>query len=153
MAEITLPHLLELKNLGRQFLDMADKAGAAGDTTTQQQMLMLNWEIGEKLHSATDKVPIITELVGVAMENATLRGWPSGLSFGDRTAGDILAGNIAERKELQTAAPVFDKWFPSAPEDEIAAYVDAVKSIGERQAFSWLKSQHPEFAQIQPPSN
>jgi hypothetical protein len=49
--------------------------------------------------------------------------------------------------------PAFDKWFPTAPDEEIINYMETLKTSGERQAFAWLKEKHPELALIGPPNN
>jgi hypothetical protein len=152
-SEITLPHMVALKEMGKQLLERAQSAAAEGDTKTQQEILMANWQIGEKLRVTTDKLPIITELVGIAMENATLRAWPAGVEFAGGSTADALTSNANVRKQLQSAAPIVEKWFPTAPDDEIVNYMDTLKTAGERQAIAWLREQHPELAQISPPKN
>jgi hypothetical protein len=144
-AEITLPHLAQLKGLGKEFLDLAAKAGAQGDIKTQQQMLMFNWDIGHALRQAGGGVPIITEFVGIAMENAALRGWPQEINFGDRAPTDLVAENNAYRKSVQVFTPAFEKWLPTAPDEEIIRYMDISKTSGEKEAFSWLIQLHPEL--------
>jgi hypothetical protein len=153
MAEITLPQLVQFRGLGKQLIELAEKAAATGDATTQQSMLTMNWEIGQKLRTETGSVPLIGQLVGIAMQNDALSKWPGGVDFDGRSAADLLASNVAARKELQTAGPVFEKWFPTAPDEEIINYMDMTKASGERQAMAWLKEQHPEFAQMAPPNN
>ena len=144
-SEITLPHLAQLKSLGKEFLDLAAKAGARGDIKTQQQLVMLNWEIGHALRKASGGVPIITEFVGIAMENAALRGWPQEISFDDRAPTDLIAENNAYRKSVQVVGPAFDEWLPNAPDEEIITYMEMLKTSGEREAFRWLLQLHPEL--------
>src|SRR5215510_14802587 len=126
MSEITLPQLAQFKSLGREFGELAEKAAASGDTKTQQELLMVNWLIGEKFREASGLVPIITELVGIAMQNTTLGKWPEGVLINGQSTDDALAKNMAVRKELQTMTPVFEKWFPTAPEEEIVNYMDTL---------------------------
>lgn len=144
-AEVTLPHLAQLKGVGRKFLDLAEKAAATGDTKTQQEMLLANWMIGQKLRSNAETLPIITDLVGIAMENATYRAWPAGTDFNGRPAAELLDGNATTRKALQANTPLFDKWFRDASDEEIVAYMDMLKASGEPKALAWLKEQHPEL--------
>ena len=153
MSEITLPQLAQFKEMARQIADMAQTAAASGDTKTQQELLMVSWGIGEKLRNSTGLTPIITELVGIAIENFTLGKWPADAQIMDRSKDDVLASNMAVRKDLQSMAPAFDKWFPTAPDEEIINYMDTLKNSGERQAFAWLREQHPELAKIGPPDN
>jgi hypothetical protein len=144
-SEITLPHLAQLKSLGKQFVDFAAKAGAQGDFKTQQQMLMLNWEIGHAFRAEGGRVPMITELVGIAMENATLRGWPQDTKFDDRAPSELVAENNTYRKSVQAVGPAFEKWLPTAPDEEIITYMDTLKKSGEKDAFNWLIQLHPEL--------
>jgi hypothetical protein len=153
MAEITLPHLAQLKKFGGEFLNLAEKSATSGDAKAQQDLLLINWQIGEKLRSAPDSSPLITELVGIAMQNATLKKWPVETPFGDRSASEVIAANMAARAELQNAGPIFDAWFPTAPEQEVISYMDRIKSFGERDAMSWLRQRHPELAQLRPQTN
>jgi hypothetical protein len=150
MAEITLPHLAPLKEVGRQFVELAEKAAAAGDQKTAQNLLMANWVIGQKLREASDSVPIITQLVGVAIQNATLKNWPAGVPFNGQNIDEVRTATIADTKELKSGAPVFDKWFPTAPDDEIITYMDTTVTAGEREAIRWLKERHPEWANLNP---
>jgi hypothetical protein len=151
MAEVRLPHLAQLKGLGREFLDLAEKSSA--DPKSQQELLLINWQIGERLRSAPQRTALITELVGIAMQNATLNNWPAGVPFGEQPVTDVIAANNRVRKDIQSAAPIFDVWFPGAPEAEVISYMDRIKMFGERDAFAWLKERHPELAQIQPQRN
>jgi hypothetical protein len=152
MAEVTLPQLVQFRELSHQLTDLAEKAGASGDSQTQQQLLTMNWEIGQKIRTGAGVLPIIEELVGISMQNGTLSKWPGGVDFDGRAASDVLAANVAARKELQSAAPAFDKWFPTAPDEEIVEYMDTIKTSGERQAMAMLKERHPELANL-PPNN
>jgi hypothetical protein len=147
MAEITLPHLAQLKNFGGEFLELAEKSAASGDVKTQQDLLLLNWQIGEKLRSGREQSPLITELVGIAMQNASLKKWPTDAPFGDMPAADALAANLAAREDVRNATPIFERWFPNAPDSEIISYMDRIKSFGERDAIVWLKDRHPELVQ------
>jgi hypothetical protein len=109
--------------------------------------------LGKKFREASGLVPIITELVGIAMQNITLGKWPADVPIVDQSKDDVLARNMAARKELQSMTPAFDKWFLTAPDEEIISYMDTLKNSGERQAFAWLRDKHPELRTIGPPNN
>ena len=63
---------------------------------------------------------------------------------------DVLAANAVDSKALRSGEPVFAKWFPTAPDEEIITYMDMTKASGERDAMNWLRAQHPEFVAHQP---
>ena len=77
MSEVTFPQFAEFKKLGREFVRMAEQSAAAGDAKTQQEMLMANWQIGNTIRNGGHDVTLITELVGIAIENLSLRAWPA----------------------------------------------------------------------------
>jgi hypothetical protein len=148
--EVTLPQYAEFKKVGRQFLDLAQKSADAGDTKTQEDLLLANWQMGNQMRSGGAPAFTIAELVGIAIENLTLRSPLAGAEFNGRLTADLLAANTADSKELRSGLPVFENWFPTAPDEEIVTYFDMMVNSGERQAILWLKQQHPELAQIQP---
>jgi hypothetical protein len=144
-SEITLPYLAQFKSLGRQFIELAEKAATSGDAKTQQELLMVNWEIGQKLRAPTGSAPIITELVGIAMENATLHAWPKDTPFGGHPAPEVINANNSEGKSLKIAGPALMEWLPAAPDEEIITFMDLQKNSGERRALAWLTDLHPEL--------
>jgi hypothetical protein len=148
--EVTLPQYAEFKKVGHQFLDLAQKSADAGDIKTQQELLLANWQMGNQMRNGGAPAFTIAELVGIAIENLTLRSPLAGAEFNGRLTADLLAANTADSKELRSGLPVFENWFPTAPDEEIVTYFDMMVNSGERQAILWLKQQHPELAQIQP---
>jgi hypothetical protein len=143
VADLTLPHLIQMKETGTAFMNLAEQTA---DPKTQQAYLMANWQIGQNLRTSPSQTPLITELVGIAMQNSTLGKWPAGTQFGNQPPTEILDANKNLRREIQKAAPIFDKWFPTAPEDEVVNYFERTKANGERDAMLWLREQHPELA-------
>jgi len=153
MSEVTLPQLAEFKKLGREFITLAEDSAVKGDTETEQEMRIANWQIGNRMRNGGTPSTIITELVGIAIENLTLRSCPPEMELDGRSAADLLAANTAATKSLRAGAPLFERWFPTAPEDEIITYMDTTLSQGEEEAVAWLRERHPELAKIGPPAN
>jgi len=145
-SEIMLPQLAPMKEAGTGLVDLAKKYGTAGDSEGQMTLLRANWEMGQQLRGSTP-TPLITDLVGLAMQNNTLKNWPANqpAPFLEKGVADQLAGNTAYRESIRNATKMFDQWFPSAPESEVIAYMDRVKSFGEKDAMTWLHDRHPEL--------
>lgn len=146
-AEITLPHMVQFNGLGRDLQKAAYERAGAGDTAGQLQFLKANYDAGAQFRLSPTQGILITDLVGLGMQNATLRAWPAGTPapFLDAAPADSLAANIAYRKDIQVGAPLFEKWFPTAPEQEVINYMDRAKSFGELEAIKWLRERHPEL--------
>jgi hypothetical protein len=146
-AEITLPHLAQIKAAGRQMLELAEQRAAAGDTAGQLELLKANWQLGASFRNSGNQGILITDYVGLSMQNPTLSKWPAGTPapFLARTPEEELAANKNYRQEMREITPMFEKWFPHAPEHEIITYMDRVKTFGEQNAMLWLKERHPEL--------
>jgi hypothetical protein len=52
LSDVSIDHLPQIKNLGKQLINSAEKAAAKGDVKTQEEILAANWEIGNKLRGA-----------------------------------------------------------------------------------------------------
>lgn len=141
-AEVLLPHLRELGDLGKGLIGKADEYGAAGDAASQQALLAAGWEIGQQLR-VDENAPLVTQLVGVALQNRALGQWPEGLEapFLHQTPAEALAENNRFRDEVRDHAGVLDEWLPTASENEIIAYFERAQVFGELDALKWLKNQ------------
>jgi hypothetical protein len=150
-SEVELPAYAQFKWMGNQFVDKAKEFAAAGDQDKQLDYLAENWEIAMQFRRAGAKGTLLSDLVGLAMQNNSLRNWPAGVEAptGEPEkwgkTEDIIAANTAYRKNMRDITDIFNKWFPSAPDQEIITYMDRTKTLGERNAFQWLRDRHPEL--------
>ena len=141
-AEVLLPHLRQLRDLGNGLAQKASVYAAAGDAPSQQALLAAGWEIGNQLR-ADEKAPLVTQLVGVALENQALGSWPDGVAapFINQTPAEHLAENRNFRDQVRNHTGIFDEWLPTASENEIIAYFERAQMFGELEALKWLKNQ------------
>jgi hypothetical protein len=147
LAELRLPHLAPLKKLASQMADLAVRYGENGDSTSQQALLEAAWQAGTQLREYGRDGALLTDLVGVAMQNMSLQRWPADTSapFLDRPAPEVLAENQEFRRQIRENAPLIGEWLPNAPEDELTAYYDRIRTLGERNAAEWLKNRRPDL--------
>lgn len=146
-SEVLLPHLAQLKGVGAQFLNAAVEREKAGDLAGQLEYLKANWEIGNHFRQSGKGV-LITDLVGLVMENLTYRAWPANTpaAFVEGSLGDAVKWNTSHQAEIRGGASIFEKWFVNASEAEVISYMDRSKAFGEMDAVRWLKERHPELA-------
>jgi hypothetical protein len=154
-SEVELPHYAQFKWLGNQFVDKAKEFAAQGNQDKQIEYLAENWEVATQFRRASQHGTLLGDLVGLAMQNNSLRAWPAGVEAptGEPEkwgkAEDVLAANAAYRKDIHAGTDLFNKWFPSAPDSEVITYMDRTKALGEQNALQWLRDRHPELIQAQ----
>jgi hypothetical protein len=150
-SEILLPQLAPLKKLGVQLADLSADYGKTGDSASQQALLTGVYEMGTQLRDTGNQGPLITSLVGLALQNIVLQHWPEGVpaEIIQGSVSDQLATNLQYRNNLKTDSQLLSQWLPSAPENEIVAYLDHRQSLGEENALKWLKGRHPELISSQ----
>jgi hypothetical protein len=103
--------------------------------------------MGRQMRNSPRQGALITDLVGLAMENNSLRNWPKDATaeFLDRSVEEELAANKTYREDIKKNTVLMDQWFVSAPEPEVISYLDRVKVFGEFDALKWLRERHPEL--------
>jgi hypothetical protein len=146
-AEIRLPHVVAFSAMGRELLAAGEKAGAAGDVLQQIEYLRATWELGERLRESTRKGALITDLVGIATQNRSLRAWPTGTEapFLDQSIADELKANADFRELTKVGSKLFEQWYPGASDEELIAYLERARTSGEAEAMKWLREAHPEL--------
>lgn len=150
-SEILLPQLAPLKQLGVQLADLSAEYGKTGDSASQQALLNGVYEMGTQLRDTGNQGPLITSLVGLALQNIVLQHWPDGVpaEIIQGSVADQLAANQQYRENLKASNQVLTQWLPTASENEIVAYLDHRQSLGEENALKWLKGRHPELISSQ----
>ncbi|MGV3774362.1 MAG: hypothetical protein ACO1QB_15785 [Verrucomicrobiales bacterium] len=146
-AEVLLPHLAQLKRTAADLRERAVIAGQQGDLDSQKMYLSGAYSMASHLRDFGKNSVIITELVGVAMENDVLRNWPSGepVPFLQALPEEQLRFNADRRTEIKRNTQILDPWLRQAREEEIIAFQDRMTQYGESQALVWLRNKYPEL--------
>jgi hypothetical protein len=146
-SELHLPALAPFKKLGSQLADLAGEYARAGDAQSQERLLEGVWQTGSQLRESGRDGPLITDLVGLALQNITLQRWPENIPapFLDVPVSTRLEMNQSFRTELRQTSELFGQWLPTAPDHEITSYYQRLRMLGEKEAMNWLKQRNPNF--------
>lgn len=144
---VHLPQFAALKSLASQMADLANSYGSSGDNASKQALLEGAWEMGTQLRMAGQQGILLSDLVGLAMQNLALQRWPPGVPapFIENSVSDQLLANRRFRQELQSNSVLFDQWLSAANESDIIHYFDRLRTFGELNAMRWLREGHPEL--------
>lgn len=146
-SEVLLPELAPFKKLGMDLRDLASQHSREGDAATASALLEGAWILGSQLKESGSQGVMIDELVGLAIQNISLKSWPEGVEapFLGRSVADELAANTQFRNSVRTSASLMNAWQPQASENEVIAFYDRLRLFGERNTMEWLRRQHPEI--------
>ena len=143
-TEILVPHLSPVKKLASELADRADEYGKSGDSAAQAALLQGAWIIGKQVHASGKRGVLLSDVVGLAIQNRSLQNWPESVaaSFLGRSPSEQIAANDQEKKGIKAGTDFFRRWLPQAPENEVIAYLNRLRLHGEREAMEWLRKQH-----------
>ncbi|HYE31456.1 MAG TPA: hypothetical protein VEH27_08515 [Methylomirabilota bacterium] len=146
-SDVLLPHLAIIKGAASELAQEASRQMTAGNTAESARLLQGVWTVGNQFRDASAQGYLLTDLVGIAVENMALSRWPEGVSgpFGDPK--QVAAENHQRRTESRELTTLVGAWMNSAPADnEVIAYYDRLRLFGERDAMNWLKARRPDLS-------
>jgi hypothetical protein len=135
---VLLPQLADLKSLAQGLNGLATTYRQSGDEASAKAALDMVLGMGERV-GGRDEQPLITTLVGIAIERIALNSMqPTDQLGGGETVADRIGGLQQERQGIKEMAQQFDTIMKGIPEQEVLAYLDRVKVFGEASAMKWL---------------
>ncbi len=140
---VALPQLAEMRTLAQNMVDLAASYRNAGDETSAQAALQMAVGLGEQLDASTGtSVPLITRLVGIAVERMALDSMDPSSGYGDGTVQeqlDQLAQRRSSIKDLVAQTVPFQEQM--TPEDWLN-YTERTLNFGEENAIGWLLNKY-----------
>jgi hypothetical protein len=117
-AEVLLPHLAQLKKLSIDLTDSALVYGQSGQVESQRLLLESAYMLGNQLKSSGEGGVLITEMVGIAIENKLLANWPSSepAPFLKVSPAEQIEANRDRRRDIGEQSQLHNAWFKTAPD-------------------------------------
>jgi hypothetical protein len=141
--QLLLPELAQLKQLGAQIGDLAKTYQQAGNTAAAQNAFQLDVQLGQQL-SATEVQPLITTLVGYAVERIALTSMDPSAPF-DNTGQTVQnqLDQIAQQKQyIKSFTSQSEKLLTQMSDDDIYSYLQRRQSSGEINALQWALAKY-----------
>ena len=141
---LTLPQLKELKQLGLSVVDLATAYRSAGDAASAQAALEIAIRMGKQFDGSTGTagVPLVTQLVGIALQQMALKAMDPTAAYGAGTVQEQLE-HLAQQQQgisdlVKQSNPLHSKM---TPQDWIN-YNDRIRIFGEQNAIGWLLNKY-----------
>jgi hypothetical protein len=140
---VALPQLAEMRTLAQNMVDLAASYRQAGDENSAQAALQMAVSLGRQLDvSSGTCVPLVTRMVGIAVERMALDAMDPSSGYGDGTVQEQL-DQLAQRrnsiKDLVAQSAPFQGQMTS---EDWLNYNQRTLSFGEENAIGWLLNKY-----------
>lgn len=139
---LPLPHLAQLRDLSRALVEQATAAQQAGDQSGANEILTLGLSLAQRFQPGQKL--LIEDLVGVAVERTVLAAFDPAAPYGGsgQTVKDRLEQVNQRRDALKAIGNNSDALMPLMTEQDLSAFIDRLKTVGEESALRWAKAKY-----------
>jgi RNA polymerase sigma factor (sigma-70 family) len=139
-----LPQLSQLKQLGRDIVDLANAYSQAGDTTSAQAALQMAATLGRSYVNPTTGEPAISQLVGMAIETMAFNAMDPNSPYGGngQTVQDQLNQLDQQKAAIQQLFQQADPLRQTMSDQDWIIYTNRRMLFGEVAAAQWIVSKY-----------
>lgn len=144
--QLLLPQLQQVKDLGHDMVDLAQTYQQQGDTASAQAALQMAADLGARYNGATPGEPVISQLVGIALERIALGNMDPNAPYG--TDGQTVQNYRDQLNQQFTAleqrSAQVEALLPQMSEQDYITYHDRWLMFGEQNAEQWIISKYAQ---------
>jgi len=142
-TQLLLPDLGQLKQLGQQLATLAASYQQSGDAASAQTTLQMDMRLGQQL-SATEVQPLITSLVGYAVQRIALAAMDPNAPYGDsgQTVQDQINQLSQQRENIKSLVNQSENVRSMMSDEDYLNYLERRQSFGELSAMHWAISKY-----------
>jgi hypothetical protein len=142
-SQLLLPQLSQLKDLNRKMVELASSYQQAGDNASAQTLLQMGASLGERLQTQAGE-PLITELVGIAVETKALEAMDPNTHLSDvnQTIKARLDELAQQRAAIKESNAGFESFQQQITDQDRISFSERRRLFGEHAALQWLASKY-----------
>ena len=147
-SQLLLPQLLQTKNVGLAMIDLAKSYQQSGDAASAQAASQMTVDLGARYSTPSPGEPIISQLVGLALETIGLKNMDPNAPYGNsgRTVQDQINQVQQQREQLTQRANQVEALLPQISEQDWIVYRDRWLMFGEQNAGNWVIAKYGQNA-------
>lgn len=134
------PHLVQIKDLGRELLGLANSYQQAGDSSSRESALQVAVQLGQRLSDPAAGETLLRQTVGICVERAALQAMDPESPFD--TAGLTVQGRLNQLTsrvdEIRLFAKQSDPLWKTLNDQDWVNYEGQLAANGEEAALRWL---------------
>lgn len=138
--ELLLPQLAEVKQLGRNLVELANSYRQAGDPASAQAALQMAANLGQRYGNTVVGETEVSRLVGMAVERIALNAMDPNGAYGSagQTVKDRLDQLAQQSADLKQLAQQTEALQHLVSDQDWISYKDRWRIFGEEDAGKWL---------------
>ena len=137
MTSLLLPHLAQMRDLGRNMAELASSYRQAGNQASAEEVLQMACNLGQRFDQAT-REPLISQLVGMAIERTALSAMDPATPYANGTVNERLDELTQQRSGMKQLTQQFNGLQPMMSADDWSNYAERQRLFGEKAALEWL---------------
>jgi RNA polymerase sigma factor (sigma-70 family) len=143
-ANLRLPHLMDVRELSRNLIDLANSYQQAGDEASRQTALQMAVNLGRRFGEGSAGESLISQLVGINVERTALQAMDPSSPLGDnqQTVQDRINQLVQQRAAIQALNQQAQPLWANLSDQDWATYIDRSQVFGEQRALNWLVSKY-----------
>jgi RNA polymerase sigma factor (sigma-70 family) len=143
-SQLLLPQLQQTKDLGIALVNLAKSYQQNGDTDSAQAAFQMAINLGGRYSNPSPGEPAISQLVGIALQQRTLKAMDPNAAFGNngQTVQDQLNNLQQQRSQLEQHSSQMETLMPQLTEQDWIVYRDRWMTFGEQNAENWVISKY-----------
>jgi RNA polymerase sigma factor (sigma-70 family) len=144
--QLLLPQLQQVKDLTQDMVNLAKTYQQQGDTASAQAVLQMAIGLGGRYASPTPGEPVISQLVGLAVERNALGKMDPNAPYGSdgQTVQNYRDQVVQEFTSLQQRSDQVGALLPQISEQDYVIYHDRWLMFGEQNAGQWLINKYAQ---------
>jgi hypothetical protein len=132
-----------MKPLTQEVVALAASYRQAGDESSAQAALETAMKLGKQLDApAGTSVPLITQLVGIAVQKIVFASMDPSSPYGDGTVQQQLDQLAQRRSSIQDMVKQSDPFRDQMTPEDWLSYNERTRSFGEESAITWLLNKN-----------
>jgi hypothetical protein len=143
-SHLVLPQLAQVRDLGRNILDLANSYQQAGDEASRQAALQMAVNLGRRYGDASAGEMLIAQLVGLNVERTALGAMDPNGTYGvdGQTVQDRLNQLTQQRTAIRELGQQADPLWQSLSDQDWISYHNRSAAFGEEAAMRWLVGKY-----------
>lgn len=139
-VQLLLPQLVQVRDLGREIVNLADRYGQAGDDASRQAALQMAVALGRRYSDAGPGEVLIAQLVGISVERTALTAMDPASPYGNggQTVQDRLDLLKQQRDTFRALSQQADPLWQNMSGQDWMSYHSRSAAFGEESALRWL---------------
>jgi hypothetical protein len=143
-AQLLLPQLAQLKDLGNRLTDLANTYRSAGDEASANETLNSALQLASRYVDRFPGEPEISRLVGMAIEYKALQQMDPATPYngGSDTVQNRMTQLEHERQEFKNLNDSAREFLPQMSDQDLISYIDHRLLFGEPAALKWVLAKY-----------